>query len=1182
MKWPWKFWLCSSKTVVAMTLSLAIVLTGASVSAQVLAPVGLLTVDRSASMDCGASADPCVVPTIPGVCAPDIESYARTRYILAMEGMTGSWVDYCPMAEARPASPDGRDVGIPYDHTVPDPASGEQLANGFLDQQSANVNFAFFTFDAGDGPLDTFDDDYSWPGRTHPLLDFGIASQTDPVGGFVRALPEDGYPSVPGSVIAHRLATNAEIQQRIVDLVPAGATPLASSFYDVQLFRHTDDSFLNDPHNACRPVVHVLITDGAPSFDICHGGSVPPELALVCSRYTTRYETTLTQTQNMTDGVCPQCPMGETVYEIPTYVVAFNSDDVDIADDIAQAGDTCALLDAYDNCLERAFRADDQAELIFSLGIILNHQRFGVVSYSPSLTTYVTGEDGAGSVRYSVSTEISRTSPYWEGRMTRQLYTCQEPEEDAPLELLLDSEIAVHELLTPDFVTTRNVMTARLDYARSGVSCDNPLCVIGTPRNPLNIGAGQYTCYQAGAITAPEDGTATDYGDATGGVDSGGAHDVDPVGIDGGGFVTTTDALTLADVTTNRWAEREGIPLRSNDNELPDNPQSIDFDLLDSDGDCLIPVNEATFVPGGGAPDLREYLYADSETEAKRIVHFVRGHDLEWLNANGLLTGFMDPTTIGLRDRSGTGYAPDWSHNRMALLGRPSPVFSTSPGYLNFVQTYGTRPYTLFIGGLGLHAFDAITGVEQYVIIPPSFLPQLGDTLWGPRTLAGGAVVVRDLVVDVVSGEAVYGTVAVVTYHDGGSGFMAVRVDNPLQPRFLYEITAQQFPELGLSFPTPLVTNVFINGQVEPVIIFNGGPPLTGRNMGIGGVEVGSHEGEMVAIVHALTGETYKQWDPLSDPDLFAQCGSATGSIGSSGHDVSTTFAFGSERGCLIRGDLTDDDPTNWTLNILHQTEQEGAFHFEPAIAPHEDGTFTYILGHGMVSDIENTNVVGNLVSVTEPIVSEYVGETLVGYSLDTPVVNWEIELEIGEVITTPPLIIDGVVYVASRLPDELDACADGSARLYGIDWIGDPETTGDDPSYPHRVDIDSDRIVARLDNPVPNDGEPDYEPYLKYLGSEYLGGNSVVYSLAVEAVPTCDTYLAYVEGEPVAMDSGATTRQLRVEVVQFGTEEAAPDGDDPWHVEAASSFSVVNFTVELSQDAMVAIPLDWSIVRDF
>ena len=154
---------------------------------------------------------------------------------------------------------------------------------------------------------------------------------------------------------------------------------------------------------------------------------------------------------------------------------------------------------------------------------------------------------------------------------------------------------------------------------------------------------------------------------------------------------------------------------------------------------------------------------------------------------------------------------------RAGILGdivSSSPVYAGKPpfgyklaGYSKFVADNSARAKVILVGANDgmLHAFDEDTGEERWAYVPGLVMPnlyKLADRSYETKhiyTVDGSAVVA-----DITDAAGVWRTMLVVGLNAGGSGYFALDITNPLDPKPMWEYAGSG--KLGLTFSNPVVT----------------------------------------------------------------------------------------------------------------------------------------------------------------------------------------------------------------------------------------------------------------------------------------------------------------------------------------------------------------------------------------
>lgn len=192
------------------------------------------------------------------------------------------------------------------------------------------------------------------------------------------------------------------------------------------------------------------------------------------------------------------------------------------------------------------------------------------------------------------------------------------------------------------------------------------------------------------------------------------------------------------------------------------------------------------------------FTLATSGAGGEALVNFLRG---DRSNEEGVLT---DPAKF--------------YRHRLHVLGdivsaEPQYVAASNltydealnPGYATFKATNATRAaniYTAANDGM-LHAFDATTGAEKWAYIPSFVLPRLytlADKKYANKHqyFVEGTPKVADVFIN-----SQWKTILVAGLSGGGTGFYALDVTNPANPKFLWEFTDD---DMGYSFGNPVIT----------------------------------------------------------------------------------------------------------------------------------------------------------------------------------------------------------------------------------------------------------------------------------------------------------------------------------------------------------------------------------------
>jgi len=160
---------------------------------------------------------------------------------------------------------------------------------------------------------------------------------------------------------------------------------------------------------------------------------------------------------------------------------------------------------------------------------------------------------------------------------------------------------------------------------------------------------------------------------------------------------------------------------------------------------------------------------------------------------------------------------------RAAVLGdivESDPVFVgaprfgyVDPGYNAYKTASAGRARTVYVGANDgmLHAFNADTGAERWAYVPTAVLPnlyKLADKNYrnNHTNYVNAEITVADICVAACTTAGVWKTILISGLGQGGRGYFALDITNPLAPSFLWEISNLTEPDMGFSYGKPVVT----------------------------------------------------------------------------------------------------------------------------------------------------------------------------------------------------------------------------------------------------------------------------------------------------------------------------------------------------------------------------------------
>src|SRR5690606_32498731 len=182
------------------------------------------------------------------------------------------------------------------------------------------------------------------------------------------------------------------------------------------------------------------------------------------------------------------------------------------------------------------------------------------------------------------------------------------------------------------------------------------------------------------------------------------------------------------------------------------------------------------------------------------------------------------------------------------------------PSYAAFAESMENRSSMLYTGANDgmLHAFDAVTGEEEWDYIPGMIMPELwrlADREYTHRYFVDGIITVADICTNVnaatkeCTSSTDWRTILIGGLGKGGCGYYALDVTDPNQPKSLWEVdsTKENFGDLGFTYGNPQVVK---NKEGKWVVIFT-----SGYNNYPGGCSANSGDGNgHLYVVDAATG----------------------------------------------------------------------------------------------------------------------------------------------------------------------------------------------------------------------------------------------------------------------------------------------------------------------------------------
>ena len=476
---------------------------------------------------------------------------------------------------------------------------------------------------------------------------------------------------------------------------------------------------------------------------------------------------------------------------------------------------------------------------------------------------------------------------------------------------------------------------------------------------------------------------------------------------------------------------------------------------------------------------------------------------------------------VALTDTLANGIPPsrvqeilEWVHgtvgserenNRLGAIVHSSPTIVSAPSLDTADESYNAfrlrrevarRPSVLYVGtndGV-LHAFAAdnycpddgepsctpdelaatptiAEGTELWGFIPPILFEKFDSLLGGHQWMADGSPIIRDIFDARALGAAAdaqqYRTVLLSGLRQGGNGFFALDITNPLDPEFMWQYSD---PDLGETYAEPALAQVRVTiDSIEHergIAILPGGHGETtgGTEAATGAAVPGTvegvtsprtvrrewrPEGRKLVILDVATGAVLRHWGPETFPaPLVGGVSVYPGNIGA----LATRAFFTDADGVIWRADFSSSTPGEWSVHAFHDifhggtaTDGQPAYN-APIISVNERNEVIVIQSTGDIDRLEDPNAQNRVVSLTEVLTFNTSGDV----TETAGRLNWQISLAAGEQATGPLELFNSSVYFGTftSSSDPLNACEVGFSRLWGVEYLRNESGTPG-PSLP-------------------------------------------------------------------------------------------------------------------------------------
>ncbi len=986
---------------------------------QPIKPVMMLLVDTSGSMERMPDTSSCV-DCMPACTNTASDVYQKNRWAVTLEALTGTFNNFRCVRKDRSTYTGAfdQDYFLPhYDFTT----GATQASDGVLDTYKSRLKFGLMTFDgilttvngatlvpyanyASSSTLkaqiDGTEGMYSYPNSSSGWKQLLFPGCDSPYGVNAGARAKG---TVAGSLISVGLtdsgtdvqAVNGQIQSALLQVRPYGGTPIAGMLDDLQYYLQNDTDIKSgsDPYATCRKRYAVLLTDGAPD-SLFRGAPFNCDMAGTNACGTGKA------------CICPYDKEEQIAGSLRTsklltalWVLAFNVNDTNALsklDLIAQAGGK-----------SDAFRALTPASLRAQLDSLMDLAQPDATSRSVPLVVNTGKALLLGGKQFEISAGFNigtGDDEPWDGRLFRRRIECNGATPTAQ-DLKDTSGDLFHVALNSQ--STRQLYTV----APTGTNVRGSLFVSAS--TPVGITASK----------------------------------VNTLRPDANQFSSTL--VTDSSVTSTQTNTQYQLSLSTFDKNI----STAYFGDANANG---------TAAETGDRDTIDDYL---------------RG-----------TTGYRKTHKLGDIYHSNPVVLPPVFSGSDLLSNYDQRLVSYYKSFVGSTQTYYDkdygRPGIVFVGtndGI-LHAFNLDTwkdktgqvrdpGYEFWGFVPPALFDKLA-TMVRPthQFMFDGTPLVKDVILGRdTNGASKIATVLVAALR-GAPAFVALDITHPESPTFLWQ---RSFGYEGDTLGMPTIAHAKLTwqstDQIRAVAILPGGDGVAGSDTSGTGCAVNvdsrgkapvdardnvrcwNARGRSLYVVDVATGELVQEFDARHFPSPL------TGAVAVDGQDLALSRAayFTDADGVLWRLSMINKDPSKWRVVPLWDLYGGEARNFSGTaatvptptyksgrVAPYppllardpSTGNLTIVFGTGDVDNLVD-NVPHRVASLTE--VRSYASDgELAAASSTTIKKNWILQLDTGESVTGPLVMLDDAVYFATFKGPAggSDACEIGTSRQVGAD----------------------------------------------------------------------------------------------------------------------------------------------------
>lgn len=389
------------------------------------------------------------------------------------------------------------------------------------------------------------------------------------------------------------------------------------------------------------------------------------------------------------------------------------------------------------------------------------------------------------------------------------------------------------------------------------------------------------------------------------------------------------------------------------------------------------------------------------------------------------------------RDREKT--LGDIVHSQPVFVKRSFYNFADT-GYTTFkTTTIGDRAGTVYVAANDgmLHAFSETDGEERWAFIPPLIMKDLWrlaseNYSSNHRFFVDGPIAVSD------ANAGGWKTILVGALGKGGRGYYALDITNPDSPKYLWSFTANNNPNVGYTYGTPMITKLDGTWVVLVTSGYNNipeGPDYSGAD----------GKGYLWAL-NAETGTVVQKWE-TGVGDISAPSGLSRINIKVADFetDNSMMMAFGGD----LHGNMWRFNNDGSVSKIIDLGTTQPIM-VAPEIGEIDGNTVLFFgtgryLGEDDLDDVETQALYAVKAKNTGPSSkSNLVEQIISGTTINTSNVDWSLKdgwyanLGSTERINLAAQLYFGTIIFASTIPPNTttaDCQPGGSSRLFMLNF---------------------------------------------------------------------------------------------------------------------------------------------------